>query len=444
MDLFTASVEEKRKREAPLATRMRPRNLDEFFGQNEIVGQDKLLRRAIEADRLTSLIFYGPPGVGKTTLAEIIAKTTSAYFERLNAVTAGIADLRRVIAEAEERYKLYLKKSILFIDEIHRFNKTQQDALLPAVEAGTVLMIGATTENPLYEVNAPLVSRSMIFRLKPLEQTSLIEIVMKALTDQERGLADFHVQLDQTALEHLVNQANGDARKALSSLELAVLTTKPDPQTGIRVITEAIMTECIQQRPLLYDRQGEMHYDTISAFIKSIRGSDPDAAVYYLARMLTAGEDPKFIARRLVIHAAEDIGNADPQALLLAVAAAQAVEMIGLPEAQIPMAQVTIYLATAPKSNASYCAIKQAMHEVEVIENQSVPDHLRDSSHSKAAQLGAGVGYLYPHDYEQGYVKQAYLPENLREHQYYHPTERGYEKTIGGYLKQLGKAGNED
>ncbi len=437
MDLFSASNEEQRRQEAPLAVRMRPRNLTEFIGQNELLGQDKLLRRAIEADRLTSLIFYGPPGVGKTTLAEIIAQTTSAHFERLNAVTAGIADLRRVIGEAEERYKLYLKKSILFIDEIHRFNKTQQDALLPAVEAGTIVMIGATTENPFYEVNTPLVSRSMIFHLQPLSEDSLHQVLINALTDQERGLGDFRVRLSESAMNYLVNQANGDARKALNILELAVLTTKPEIETGIRQITETVLAECLQQRIIPYDRQGEKHYDTISAFIKSIRGSDPDAAVYYLARMLTAGEDPKFIARRLVIHASEDVGNADPQALLVATAAAQAVEMIGLPEAQLSLAQATLYLATAPKSNASYIAIKQAMRAVQEFENQPVPGHLRDASHPKAAQFGAGVGYRYPHDYQNAYIKQDYLPENIRGQRYYYPTERGYERKIKDYLTQL-------
>ncbi|MGE5580989.1 MAG: replication-associated recombination protein A, partial [Bacillota bacterium] len=404
MDLFSASADENRQKEAPLASRMRPRSLEEFIGQDEIVGAGRLLRRAIEADRLTSMIFYGPPGTGKTTLARIIARTTHSHFESINAVTAGVADLRKVMADAKERFNLYQKKTILFVDEIHRFNKAQQDALLPGVEEGTILLIGATTENPLYEVNSPLVSRSMIFRLKPLSREDLKTIISVALKDSERGLGSFKVQLPPDALEHLVNIANGDARIALNALELATLTTQPDPDTGARVLSVEIITECIQKRPIVYDKDGQAHYDTISAFIKSMRGSDPDAAVYYLARMLTAGEDPKFIARRMMIHAAEDVGNADPMALLVATAAAQAVEMVGLPEAQIPMAEAAIYIATAPKSNASCQAIHAAMADVQNEENQLVPAHLRDSSHPGAGKLGDGVGYKYPHDYPGGFV----------------------------------------
>jgi putative ATPase len=432
MNLFSGSES---MREAPLAARMRPRNLAEFIGQEEVVGEGRLLRRAIEADRLSSLIFYGPPGAGKTTLAEIIARTTRSHFERLNAVTAGVADIRRVIAEAGERMDFYRQKTILFVDEIHRFSKSQQDALLPAVEAGTVLLIGATTENPLYEVNAPLVSRSMIFRLKSLTTEELKRVARQALEDSDRGLADYGVQLDERALDHLVNTANGDARVVLNALELAALTTKPDPETRTRRITLEIMADCIQQRPILYDKDGQAHYDTISAFIKSMRGSDPDAAVYYLARMLTAGEDPKFIARRMMIHAAEDVGNADPQALLVAVAAARAVEMVGLPEARIIMAQAAIYIAAAPKSNASCQAIKLAMDDVRELENRTVPVHLRDSSHSGAAGLGDGVGYLYPHDYPGGYVAQEYLPDNVTGKRYYFPADRGYEARILKYLR---------
>jgi putative ATPase len=433
MDLFSASRDT--MAEAPLAARMRPRNLNEFIGQTEIVGEGRLLRRAIEADRLSSLIFSGPPGTGKTTLAEIIAHTTQAYFERINAVTAGVAEIRKVIAEAKERFDFYGRKTILFVDEIHRFNKGQQDALLPAVEAGTLLLIGATTENPLYEVNAPLVSRSMIFRLKSLTPEELKIVVRQALDDADRGLAEYRVKIATNALDHLVNMANGDARMALNALELATLTTGPDPVTRERHLTLAIISDCIQQRPVIYDKGGQAHYDTISAFIKSMRGSDPDAAVYYLARMLTAGEDPKFIARRMMIHAAEDVGNADPRALLVAVATAQAVEMIGLPEAQIIMAQAATYIATAPKSNAACVAIHQAMADVQKLENQAVPSHLRDSSHSGAAKLGDGVGYLYPHDYPAGYVPQQYLPENLAGKQYYQPGLRGYEAVIREYLQ---------
>jgi putative ATPase len=428
---------ENRRKEAPLAARMRPRSLAEFVGQEDIAGEGRLLRRAIESDRLNSMIFYGPPGTGKTTLAEIIAGTTKSHFERLNAVTAGVADIRRVIAAAKERYNFYQQKTMLFIDEIHRFNKSQQDALLPAVEEGTILMIGATTENPLYEVNSPLISRSMIFRMAPLTTEQIKQIIDGALNDQERGLADYRVELAPDALEHLVNLANGDARIALNALELATLTTAPDAATGIRHLSAAIISDCVQQRPLVYDKNGQAHYDTISAFIKSMRGSDPDAAVYYLARMLTAGEDPKFIARRMIIHAAEDVGNADPQALLVATAAAHAVEMVGLPEAQIPMAQAAIYIATAPKSNASCQAIHQAMAEVQTIENQLVPSHLRDSSHALAAKkLGDGVGYLYPHDHPGAYIQQDYLPPNLKGKRYYKPSDRGYEGKIREYLKK--------
>ncbi|HEY8464873.1 MAG TPA: replication-associated recombination protein A [Bacillota bacterium] len=438
MDLFSA---QNSPQELPLAARMRPRNLAEFVGQEEIVGEGRLLRRAIEADRISSLIFYGPPGTGKTTLAEIIALTTRAKFERLNAVTAGVADIRRVIGEAKERFDYYGQKTILFIDEIHRFNKGQQDALLPAVEAGTVILIGATTENPLYEVNAPLISRSMIFRLKALSTAELKQIVRRAIADPERGLAEYRVKIDEPALEHLVNIANGDARIALNALELATLTTKADPTTRERHLTLEIITDCIQQRPVIYDKNGQAHYDTISAFIKSMRGSDPDAAVYYLARMLTAGEDPKFIARRMMIHAAEDVGNADPRALLVATAAAQAVEMVGMPEAQIIMAQAAIYIATAPKSNASCKAIHQAMADLQELENREIPAHLRDSSHSGAQkQLGDGVGYLYPHDYPGGYVNQQYAPDNLVGKRYYQPTGRGYEAVILKYLQTLSSA----
>lgn len=437
MDLFSEGADQNRQKEAPLAARMRPRSLSEFIGQEEIVGEGRLLRRAIESDRLNSMIFYGPPGTGKTTLAEIIANTTRSHFERLNAVTAGVADIRRVIAEARERYNFYQQKTMLFIDEIHRFSKSQQDALLPAVEAGTILMIGATTENPLYEVNSPLVSRSMIFRMAPLTVEHLTQIILGALGDQERGLADYHVELAPDALEHLVNLANGDARIVLNALELATLTTPPDSETGIRHVTVAVISDCVQKRPLAYDKNGQAHYDTISAFIKSMRGSDPDAAVYYMARMITAGEDPKFIARRMIIHAAEDVGNADPQALLVATAAAQALEMIGLPEAQIPMAQAAIYIATAPKSNASCQAIHQAMADVQAFENQLVPVHLRDSSHTQAAKkLGDGVGYLYPHDYPDGYTPQDYLPPNIKGKRYYQPTDRGYEGKIREYLSK--------
>lgn len=424
--------------EAPLAVRMRPRNLDEFFGQEHIVGQGRLLRRAICADRLTSMIFYGPPGTGKTTLAEIIAKTTESHCERLNAVTAGVADIRRVIDEARERTKFYNRKTLLFIDEIHRFNKSQQDALLPAVEEGTVLLVGATTENPLYEVNAPLVSRSMIFRLNPLSSEEITKIIKCALEDHDRGLADYRVKLTEEAEAHLVGVADGDARMVLNALELAAMTTEPDSETNQRLITPEIIKDCVQQRPITYDKKGQAHYDTISAFIKSMRGSDPDAAIYYMARMLSAGEDPKFIARRMIVHAAEDVGNADPQALVVAVAAAQALEMIGLPEARLCMAEAAIYIATAPKSNASHNAICEAMDDIQKMPNNLVPQHLRDTSHSASVKVfGDGVGYKYPHEYPDAYVEQQYLPDNMLGKQYYHPTDRGCEKEISEYLQKV-------
>lgn len=441
MDLFSAHNS---LQEAPLAARMRPRNLTEFIGQEEIVGEGRLLRRAIEADRISSLLFYGPPGTGKTTLAEIIALTTRASFERLNAVTAGVADLRRVIGEAKERFDYYQQKTILFVDEIHRFNKAQQDALLPAVEAGTVILIGATTENPLYEVNAPLVSRSMIFRLKSLTTGQLRAIILRAIDDCERGLGEYRVKIDEPALEHLAKIAGGDARIVLNALELAALTTKADPATRERHLNLEIIADCIQQRPIIYDKGGQAHYDTISAFIKSMRGSDPDAAVHYLARMLTAGEDPKFIARRIMIHAAEDVGNADPQALLVATAAASAVEMIGMPEAQIILAQAAIYIATAPKSNAACQAIHQAMADLREEELLAVPAHLRDASHSGAETLGDGVGYLYPHDYPDAYVVQQYAPDNLTGKRYYQPAGRGYEAGILKYLQAHRQAAPEE
>ncbi len=437
MDLFSVNSSEAREREAPLAARMRPRQLDEFIGQEEIVGEGRLLRRAIEADRLTSMIFYGPPGTGKTSLARVIAQTTKAHFETLNAVTSGVADIRRVVAEAKERHNLFGNKTILFIDEIHRFNRSQQDALLPAVEDGTVLLVGATTENPLYEVNSPLISRSMIFAFHPLTETDIERVIQAALSDSERGVADYRVRLSPDALRHLVNIANGDARVALNALELAALTTPPDPRSGIRELTLDIISDCVQRRPLVYDKDGQAHYDTISAFIKSMRGSDPDAAVYYLARMLSAGEDPKFIARRLMVHAAEDVGNADPMALLVATAAAQAVEMVGLPEARIPMAQAAIYIAAAPKSNASCAAINEAMAGVNENQAFEVPSHLRDSSHSNAWKLGNGIGYKYPHDFPGGFVEQEYFPDAHQLQLFYRPTQNGFEKELSAHLRRL-------
>jgi len=415
--------------DAPLAARMRPQTLDEFVGQEDIVGPGTLLRRAIETDELPSLILYGPPGTGKTSLAQIIARLTHSHFEQINAVTAGVADLKRIITEALDRRAYYQTRTILFIDEIHRFNKAQQDVLLPAVEDGTIILIGATTENPFFEVNATLVSRSRVLQLEPLREEDLRTILQRALTDP-RGLGGQTVTMDDDALSHLVNIANGDARIALNGLEAAG-TIAPEEEDGRRRVTLAVAEEASQRRALLYDREGDVHYDTISAFIKSLRGSDPDAAVYWLARMLAAGEDPRFIARRLVVHAAEDVGMADPMALVVATAAAQAVEFVGLPEARIPMTEAAIYIATAPKSNSVVEAIGSAMGDVEAVRAEPVPRHLRDSSHSlAAARLGHGKGYKYAHNYPGHFVDQQYLPDNVRDRVYYQPSESGFEKEI--------------
>ncbi|NLY54840.1 MAG: replication-associated recombination protein A [Firmicutes bacterium] len=414
---------------------MRPRTLDEVRGQEHIIGEGRLLRRAIMADRLSSLIFYGPPGTGKTTLARVIANSSKRAFRQLSAVTAGVADIRRVVTEAEDLLGLEGKATILFIDEIHRFNKAQQDALLPHVEAGTLILIGATTENPYFTVNTPLLSRSRVFRLHPLSDCELREIMMNALTDKERGLGQYQVELSEEAVAHFIRVANGDARSALNALELAVLTTAPDSM-GVRRITADIAAESTQERILAYDKNGDAHYDTISAFIKSMRGSDPDAALYWLARMIKAGEDPDFIARRIIICAAEDVGNADPNALLLAVAAAQAANMVGWPEARIPLAQAVTYIACAPKGNAVTLAIDAALNDVANEKNEPVPVHLRDSSYRGAEQLGHGKGYKYPHDYPGHFVRQQYLPSNLLGRRYYRPSESGYENTHRRRLEQ--------
>lgn len=432
-DMFSHKAEETLERDAPLAARMRPRTLDEFVGQEHMVGPGRLLRRAIEADRLTSIILYGPPGTGKTTLAMVIAGMTKSHFEQVNAVTAGVADLRRVVAEAEERLGMHGKRTILFIDEVHRFNRSQQDALLPAVENGTVIFIGATTENPFFEVNAPLVSRSRVFRLEPLSDRDIAVILRRALEDRERGLGEFSVEVDDDAFNHIVRMANGDARSALNAIELAVLTTPPD-ERGVRHITLEVAEDSIQRRALVYDRDGDAHYDTISAFIKSMRGSDPDAAVYWLARMVAAGEDPEFIARRIVIQAAEDVGCADPHALLVACAAAWAVKFVGWPEAKLPLAQAAIYVATAPKSNSAYVAIGKAMEDVEKERSGEVPAHLRDASYKGAARLAHGAGYKYPHDFPGHFVPQQYLPDTLAGRVYYEPSSNGYEKQIAERL----------
>lgn len=437
MNIFEINKDKQLKKKAPLATRLRPRNIEEFYGQDHIIGPNKLLYRAIKADQISSVIFYGPPGTGKTTLAMIIANSTMSHFEQINAVTSGVADIRKVIKEAEDRLGMYNKKTILFIDEIHRFNKNQQDALLPSVENGIIILIGATTENPYFEVNPPLVSRSRIFSLKPLEHKDIINILNFAIKDKERGLGNYNIQISDSALDHLANMANGDARTALNALELAVLTTPPSKGDNIITINLEIAQECIQRRAIVYEKNGDNHFDTISAFIKSIRGSDVDAALYWLARMINAGEDPKFIARRIIISASEDIGNADPNALNIAVSAAKAVEFIGFPEARIILAQATIYLATAPKSNASYIAISNALNDVENKSISGIPNHLKDAHYKGAKELGHGKHYKYPHDFKDGYVEQQYLPDKLMGTIYYNPKDIGYEKIIKDRINKL-------
>ncbi|WP_200810726.1 AAA family ATPase [Garciella nitratireducens] len=439
MNFFNINKEKQLKRKAPLATRMRPKKIEEFMGQDHIIGKNKLLYRAIKADHLSSLIFYGPPGTGKTTLAKIIAYTTKAHFEQLNAVTSGVVDIRKIIKEAEQRMGMYNKKTILFIDEIHRFNKNQQDALLPSVEEGIIILIGATTENPYFEVNPPLVSRSRIFELKRLKQEDIEKILLRALRDKEKGLGMLNIEINQNAIKHIASTANGDARTALNALELAALTTPPRKEDQKILIDIEVAQECIQKRALVYEKNGDNHYDTVSAFIKSIRGSDPDAALYWLAKMIYAGEDPKFIARRLIILASEDIGNADPQALIFAVSAAKAVDFVGFPEARIILAQAVTYLAVAPKSNAAYLAIDKALKDIETKKTGTVPFHLRDTHYKGAAKLGHGKGYQYPHDFEESYVKQQYLPNELQDVVYYHPTNHGYEKIIREKLNTLKK-----
>ncbi|UOF88826.1 replication-associated recombination protein A [Fodinisporobacter ferrooxydans] len=433
MDLFSIQDDQKRK---PLAERMRPRNLDEIVGQKELVGEGKLLRKAIETDQISSLILYGPPGTGKTTLAKVIANHTAARFETVNAVAAGVSDIRKLVEEAKHARDFYQVKTIVFIDEIHRFNKSQQDALLPHVEEGLLTLIGATTENPFFEVNAALLSRSLIFQVQSLSHEDLRRLAQQALADEERGLGRYPVDVQEEALQHLIDYADGDARKLLNALELAVIST-PKHAAGRIVIDLSIAEESIQRRTIRYDKSGDQHYDTISAFIKSIRGSDPDAALYWLARMLEAGEDPKFICRRMIIQASEDIGNADPRALQVAIAAFQAYEILGLPEGRIPMAQAVAYLATAPKSNASYMAINRAQQAVkEQKEIIQVPIHLRDAHYKGAKRLGHGEGYRYPHHFPGNYVPQLYVPESLLEYfPLYEPTENGYERVISERLR---------
>jgi putative ATPase len=425
--LFDARRAELTEKEAPLAARMRPRTLDEFIGQEHIVGPGRLLRRAIQADQLSSVIFYGPPGTGKTTLARIIANTTRAHFIAINAVLAGVADIRAAIATAQDRRGQFGQRTILFVDEVHRFNKAQQDALLPWVENGTVILIGATTENPYFEVNKALVSRSRIFQLKPLTQDDLFAVARQALADPERGYGKLNVQLDEDALAHLVDVANGDARGVLNALELAVETTPPDPD-GIIGVDLMVAEESIQRRAVLYDKEGDVHYDTISAFIKSLRGSDPDAALYWMARMVYAGEEPRFIFRRMIVFAGEDVGLADPNALRVVMAASQAFEYVGLPEGRFHLAEAALYLATAPKSNSGM-AFFDALEAVEKEQEAEVPAHLRDGNRDKEG-FGHGEGYLYPHAYRDHWVAQQYLPDALQGRVFYQPSNLGYEAKV--------------
>ncbi len=442
MDLFQYMREENLKKESPLAARMRPSSLEEVVGQQHIIGKDKLLYRAIKADKLSSVIFFGPPGTGKTTLAKVIANTTSAEFTQLNATVAGKKDMEGIVQKAKDNLGMYSKKTILFVDEIHRFNKGQQDYLLPFVEDGTLILIGATTENPYFEVNGALISRSIIFELKPLEKEDVEMLIERAVTEEEKGMGAYGADITKEAQEFLADISGGDARMALNAVELAVLTTKRSEDGKIH-ITLDVAQECIQKRVVRYDKAGDNHYDTISAFIKSMRGSDPDAALYYLAKMLYAGEDIKFIARRIMICASEDVGNADPQALQVAVAASQAIERIGMPEAQIILSQAVTYVACAPKSNAAYLGIFSAMDAVKNVKVESVPVHLQDAHYKGSGKLGHGVGYKYAHDYPKHYVKQQYLPDELIGRTFYQPSDNGYEKVIKERMDFLQRTGTE-
>ncbi len=436
MDLFEYMRQQQTEKEAPLAARLRPRSLDEVVGQQHIIGKDKLLYRAIMADKLGSIIFYGPPGTGKTTLAKVIANTTSAEFCQINATSAGKKDMEEVVASAKNRLGGYGKKTILFIDEIHRFNKGQQDYLLPFVEDGTITLIGATTENPYFEVNSALISRSMIFELKPLQAEDIRTLLIRAVTDSERGMGSYHACIDEDALTFLADVSGGDARHALNAAELGILTTARS-EDGIIHITLDVARECIQKRVARYDKKGDNHYDTISAFIKSMRGSDPDAAVYYLARMIEAGEEPEFIARRIMICASEDVGNADPNALQVATMASLAAERIGFPEAQIILAQAAEYVATAPKSNTACESVMAARRLVQETGDVPIPPYLQDAHYRAASKLGRGIGYEYAHSYESHYAGQPCLPEPLRDQILYQPSENGYERTIRAHMSAL-------
>lgn len=436
MDLFDYVRQNTMKNESPLASRIRPETLDEVVGQQHIIGKDKLLYRAIQADKISSIIFYGPPGTGKTTLAKVIANTTSADFKQINATVAGKKDMEDVVAQAKNNLGMYGKKTILFVDEIHRFNKGQQDYLLPFVEDGTIILIGATTENPYFEVNGALISRSIIFELKPLDKEDIKTLIKRAVYDEKKGMGSLHADIDDEALTFLADVANGDARSALNAIELGILTTKPSEDGKVHISLK-IAEQCIQKRVLKYDKDGDNHYDTISAFIKSMRGSDPDAAVYYLARMLYAGEDIKFIARRIMICASEDVGNADPQALVVATNACLAIERLGMPEARIVLSQAATYVACAPKSNATYMAVDKALDVVKNEKTYGVPVHLQDAHYKSAGKLGHGIGYKYAHDYKNHYVKQQYLPDELEGTVFYEPTDNGYEKKIKEHLDKI-------
>ena len=435
MDLFDYMRETTKEKESPLASRLRPTTLDEVVGQQHIIGKDKLLYRAIKADKLSSVIFYGPPGTGKTTIAKVIANTTSAEFTQINATVAGKKDMEEVVNKAKELKGMYQKRTILFIDEIHRFNKGQQDYLLPFVEDGTIILIGATTENPYFEVNGALLSRSSVFELRPLSQEEVETLILRAVQDEKKGMGSYHAVIEEDALHFLADLAGGDARSALNAVELGILTT-PRSEDGMIHITLDVASECIQKRVVRYDKTGDNHYDTISAFIKSMRGSDPDAAVYYLAKMLYAGEDIKFIARRIMICASEDVGNADPMALNVAVSAAQAVERIGMPEAQIILSQAVLYVATAPKSNSACNAVFAAMDNVKKYKT-TVPVHLQDAHYKGSAKLGHGIGYKYAHDYPNHYVKQQYLPDEIKDAVFYEASDNGYEQTIKAHMKRI-------
>lgn len=443
MDLFDYARNKNQEHESPLASRLRPTCLEEVVGQEHIIGEDKLLYRAIKADKLSSVIFYGPPGTGKTTLARVIANTTSADFRQINATTAGKKDMQEAVEAAKDTLGMYGKKTILFIDEIHRFNKGQQDYLLPYVEDGTVILIGATTENPYFEVNGALLSRSVIFELKPLSQENIRKLLLRAISDREKGMGSYGAIIAEDALNFLADMANGDARNALTAIELGILTT-PRSEDGKIHISLEVASECIQRRVVKYDKKGDGHYDTISAFIKSMRGSDPDAAIYYLARMLYAGEDVKFIARRICICASEDVGNADPMAMVVASSAAQEVERIGMPESQIILAQAAAYVACAPKSNSAVNGIMKAMKTVKTTMTETVPGHLRDAHYGGSTRLGHGVGYKYAHDWPNHYVRQQYLPDSLVGERFYELSDQGYEKQMRDWMERIRREAEEE